>query len=152
MIYEDLIKQYEELSTEDKNALLVYKSRLGRAINSIDNNDSEIEEIYEQYKKLLNDPQNIFMAYTVFKDISFTTIDDFKTSLISIKERLKTVTSKITLPTDITVYRALSIKEDDNLLPLAKDILISTSLNISECNKFFILNLILWEHMLEPSF
>ena len=49
MIYEDLIKQYEELSTEDKNALLVYKSRLGRAINSIGNNDSEIEEIYEQY-------------------------------------------------------------------------------------------------------
>ena len=80
------------------------------------------------------------MAYTVFKDISFTTINDFKTSLISIKERLKTVASKITLPIDITVYRALSIKEDDNLFPLAKDTLISTSLNISECNKFFILN------------
>ena len=94
MIYEDLIKQYEELSIEDKNALLVYKSRLGRAINSIGNNDSEIEEIYEQYKKLLDDPKNIFMAYTVFKDISFTTINDFKTSLISIKERLKTVASK----------------------------------------------------------
>lgn len=140
MIYEDLIKQYEELSTEDKNALLVYKSRLGRAINSIGNNDSEIEEIYEQYKKLLDDPKNIFMAYTVFKDISFTTINDFKTSLISIKERLKTVASKITLPIDITVYRALSIKEDDNLFPLAKDTLISTSLNIGECNKFFILN------------
>ena len=54
MIYEDLIKQYEKLKEEEKNALLVYKSRLGRAINSLDNNPLEIKEIYEQYKMLLN--------------------------------------------------------------------------------------------------
>lgn len=46
MIYEDLIKQYEALTEEEKNTLLVYKSRLGRAINSLDNNDLEIKEIY----------------------------------------------------------------------------------------------------------
>ena len=43
MIYEDLLKQYEELTEEEKNILLVYKSRLGRAINSLNNNDSEIK-------------------------------------------------------------------------------------------------------------
>lgn len=40
MIYEDLLKQYEELTEEEKNILLVYKSRLSRAINSLNNNDS----------------------------------------------------------------------------------------------------------------
>ena len=48
MIYENLLKQYEELTEEEKNTLLVYKSRLGRAINSLDNNDLEIKEIYEK--------------------------------------------------------------------------------------------------------
>lgn len=43
MTYEDLIKQYEELTEEEKNILLVYKSRLGRAINSLDNNTLEIK-------------------------------------------------------------------------------------------------------------
>ena len=54
MIYEDLIKQYEALTEEEKNSLLVYKSRLGRAINSLDNNDLEIKEIYEKYKSLVD--------------------------------------------------------------------------------------------------
>ena len=86
MIYEDLIKQYEKLSEEEKNALLVYKSRLGRAINSLDNNPLEIKEIYEQYKMLLNDSKNIFMKFTVFKDISFENLEAFKSSLLKTKE------------------------------------------------------------------
>ena len=32
MIYENLLKQYEELTEEEKNTLLVYKSRLGRGL------------------------------------------------------------------------------------------------------------------------
>ena len=54
MIYENLLKQYETLTEEEKNTLLVYKSRLGRAINSLDNNDLEIKEIYEKYKSLVD--------------------------------------------------------------------------------------------------
>ena len=36
MVYEELKSKFEELSDDDKNALLIYKSRLGRAINSLD--------------------------------------------------------------------------------------------------------------------
>ncbi len=64
MIYEDLLKQYEELTEEEKNILLVYKSRLGRAINSLNNNDSEIKEIYERYKCLVEKSPKHF--YKVF--------------------------------------------------------------------------------------
>ena len=35
-LYEKLKNKFEDLSDEDKNALLIYKSRLGRAINSLD--------------------------------------------------------------------------------------------------------------------
>ena len=36
MVYEKLKNKFEDLSDEDKNVLLIYKSRLGRAINSLD--------------------------------------------------------------------------------------------------------------------
>lgn len=66
MIYEDLIKQYEALTEEEKNTLLVYKSRLGRAINSLDNNDLEIKEIYEKYKKIiLTEDITVYRAFSI---------------------------------------------------------------------------------------
>lgn len=64
MIYDDLVRQYENLDENDKNTLLVYKSRLSRAINCLDNND----EVYEYYQRLLNNPDNMFMAFTVFNN------------------------------------------------------------------------------------
>lgn len=140
MIYEDLIKQYEKLSEEEKNALLVYKSRLGRAINSLDNNPLEIKEIYEQYKMLLNDSKNIFMKFTVFKDISFENLEAFKSSLLKTKEIVKEASTKIILPEDVTTYRAFSISKEDELSTISRTDLISTSLNINECSKYLIPN------------
>ena len=48
---ENLLEEYENLTSEEKNSLLVYKSRLGRAINSLDNDYQEVENIYYKYKK-----------------------------------------------------------------------------------------------------
>lgn len=140
MIYEDLIKQYEELTEEEKNTLLVYKSRLGRAINSLDNNDLEIKEIYERYKILLENPKNIFMKFSVFKDISFKSLEEFIESLIKVKEKLDKISKKIILTEDITVYRAFSISNEEELISLSKTNLVSTSLNINECSKYLISN------------
>ena len=140
MIYEDLIKHYEKLKEEEKNALLVYKSRLGRAINSLDNNPLEIKEIYEQYKMLLNNPKNIFMKFTVFKDISFENLEAFKSSLLKTKEIVKEASTKIILPEDVTTYRAFSISKEDELSTISRTDLISTSLNINECSKYLIPN------------
>ena len=140
MIYEDLIKQYEALTEEEKNTLLVYKSRLGRAINSLDNNDLEIKEIYEKYKSLVENPKNIFMKFSVFKDISFKSLEEFIESLIKVKEKLNEISKKIILTEDITVYRAFSISNEEELMPLSKANLVSTSLNINECSKYLISN------------
>lgn len=57
MVYEDLKKKFENLSDDNKNALLVYKSRLGRAINSLDIDEKEIIDIYNKYKELLSTPR-----------------------------------------------------------------------------------------------
>ena len=140
MIYEDLIKQYEELTDEEKNILLVYKSRLGRAINSLNNNDLEIKEIYDKYKSLVENPKNIFMKFSVFKDISFKNLEEFIESLKNVKEKLDKISAKIILPQDITVYRAFSIRDEEELIPLSKSNLISTSLDIDECSKYIIPN------------
>lgn len=139
MIYDDLVRQYENLDENDKNTLLVYKSRLSKAINFLDNND-EVHEIYEYYQRLLNNPENMFIAFTVFNNISFESYDSFKKSLISIKSRLSDVTSKLVLPRDTTVYRVVSVKEGDKLDFLARTELISTSMNLDECGKFLIPN------------
>lgn len=140
MIYENLIKKYEELTEEEKNILLVYKSRLGRAINSLDNNGLEIIEIYERYKSLVENPKNLFMKFSVFKDISFKSLEEFIESLIKIKEKLNEISKKIILTEDITVYRAFSISDEEELISLSKDNLVSTSLNINECSKYLIPN------------
>ena len=140
MIYENLLKQYEALTEEEKSALLIYKSKLGRAINSLDNNDLEIKEIYEKYKSLVENPKNIFMKFSVFKDISFKSLEEFIESLIKVKEKLNEISKKIILTEDITVYRAFSISNEEELMPLSKANFVSTSLNINECSKYLIPN------------
>lgn len=140
MVYQDLIQQYDCLSQDDKNTLLIYKSRLSRAINSLDIDDNEIKDVYDLYKNYLDDTKNIFMKMTVFKDISFDNFDSFKESLRDVKEKLEKVTSKITLPEDITVFRAVSVPKDKELSFISKSEIISTSFSIDECSKFLIPN------------
>lgn len=141
MGYEDLVIQYNNLEEEEKNLLLVYKSRLGLVINSLENMPGGyIQDIYTQYKQLLDAPQNLFMKYTVFKDISFDSYERFIASLKTVRKRLKQVVSKLVLKEDITVYRAVSIKEGETLEFISKSPLLSTSIDISTCDCFFISN------------
>lgn len=139
MIYQQLIEEYNKLTDEEKNALFVYKSRLGRAMNSLGNNDEEIEEIYQEYKQLLSNPKNMFMYMTVFKNINFNDVESFKESLQKVEQEVKK-TTKLIISKDITVYRAISIKEPEKLDMLSKTDLISTSLDMNECTKFLIPN------------
>ena len=133
---ENLLEEYENLTSEEKNSLLIYKSRLGRAINSLDNNYQEIEDIYYKYKKLLSKKENIFMAFPVFKDISFDSIDSFIESLATTKEIVKNVNMK--LKEELTVYRAYSIPNNQEEMFLSRSELVSTSLEIDNCDNFLI--------------
>lgn len=133
---ENLLEEYENLTSEEKNSLLVYKSRLGRAINSLDNDYQEVEDIYYKYKELLSEKENMFMAFTVFKDVSFDSIDSFIESLVNTKEIIKNIDMK--LEEDMTVYRAYSIPTAQEEMFLSRSELVSTSLDIDNCDDFLI--------------
>lgn len=138
MIYEDLIEQYKNLDESEAHALLIYKSRLSRAINSLDIDDEEVMEAYNTYKEYLENPSNIFMKMTVFKDIDFSDISSFKNSLELVKEKIKDASLKMRLKDDLTVYRALSVSSDDSVSFISKSDIISTSTSFDECSKFII--------------
>ena len=133
-MYEYLKEEFEKLSEEEKNALMIYKSRLGLAINDM----NRIDEIYYFYKDIINDPKNIFLKMSVFKDIDFSNVISFSESLDHIYEIVKKATSKIVLKEDLTVYRMVSIKDDEELKDISKGTVISTSINIDTCSKFLI--------------
>ena len=80
------------------------------------------------------------MKFSVFKDISFKSLEEFIESLIKVKEKLNEISKKIILTEDITVYRTFSISNEEELMPLSKANLVSTSLNINECSKYLIPN------------
>ena len=138
MIYEDLIEQYKNLDESEAHALLIYKSRLSRAINSLDIDDEEVIESYNTYKEYLENPSNIFMKMTVFKDIDFSDISSFKNSLKLVKKKIEDASLKMRLKDDLTVYRALSVPKDDSVSFISKSDIISTSTSFDECSKFII--------------
>lgn len=138
MIYEDLIEQYKNLDESEAHALLIYKSKLSRAINSLDIDDGEVIESYNTYKEYLLNPSNIFMKMTVFKDIDFSDISSFKNSLELVKKKIEDASLKMRLKDDLTVYRALSVPSDDSVSFISKSDIISTSTSFDECSKFII--------------
>lgn len=138
MIYGDLIEQYKNLDESEAHALLIYKSRLSRAINSLDIDDEEVMEAYNTYKEYLENPSNIFMKMTVFKDIDFSDISSFKNSLELVKKKIEDASLKMRLKDDLTVYRALSVSKDDSISFISRSDIISTSTSFDECSKFII--------------
>lgn len=108
MIYEDLIEQYKNLDESEAHALLIYKSRLSRAINSLDIDDEEVMESYNTYKEYLENPSNIFMKMTVFKDIDFSDISSFKNSLELVKKKIEDASLKMRLKDNYDFTEVLS--------------------------------------------
>ena len=132
-MYEQLIEQFENLSDEEKNALIVYKTRLGLLINSLDNNP-DYKFYYDRYMGIINDPVNAFVSKIVFKYIDMSSIDCFKESINKIKTILDDVTSKIVLPEPTTVYR--SVSTDDSISDISKGNIVSTTLSFGEALKY----------------
>ena len=76
------------------------------------------------------------MSLTVFKDVSFDSIDSFIESLVNTKEIIKNIDMK--LEEDMTVYRAYSIPTAQEEMFLSRSELVSTSLDIDNCDDFLI--------------
>lgn len=141
-MYEKLQRQYELLSLEDKNALLIYKSRLFDFINRIDLilSDSQIKEEYkekyEDFKKIINMPENSFIKYSIFSNIILKTYDSFLQSLKIIEQRIANIEC-IKLPSDTKLYRAVTLKNNNDITKISTSNLISTSLDIEVTDLFY---------------
>ena len=132
-MYDQLVEQFENLSEEEKNALIVYKTRLGLLINSLDDNP-DYKFYYDRYTNIINDPVNMFFSKIVFKYIDMTSIDGFIESIKRIKVILDDVTTKLLIPETTTVYRAVST--DDSISDISKSNIISTTLSFGEALKY----------------
>lgn len=138
-MYEDLVKQFNDKYTEEeKNLLFLYKSRIGVAINCLNDEEDKVYEIYEYYKEILQNPKNMFMSFTVFKDVSLTDFSSFKKSLRNITMEIEPLLSRLELESDMTVYRMVSKSKESSSYFLAKQSIVSTSIDIDECFKFCI--------------
>lgn len=138
-MYNGLIEQFNsKYEEEEKNLLFLYKSKIGIAINSLNKNADVVNDIYEYYKKVLTNPKNMFMNFTVFKDISLDSLESFRESLEIINKKIEPLLSKLETEEPITVYRMISVKKDDETYFLSKENIISTSIDMEECLKFYI--------------
>src|SRR5574344_1571873 len=140
-----LISQYNLLSNEEKNVIIIYKTRLGAIINSLDKiNSNEYPpyfiNAYNEYKLTLNNVNNMFLKFSTFYAIDDLNIDTFYNSLLNVKKTLLSCQNKIILPDDITLYRGISTNDLENLELLSKDKLVSTSTNQQVCKSFLNIN------------
>lgn len=145
-MYEELQKQYEQLELDDKNALLIYKSRLFMFINQIDlilsskEMLAKYEEKYKDIKKIICAPENSFIRMSIFKDIDFETYEKFLISIQKIEQKLMSIKGKIKLKEDIKVYRATTIQDISQINNLNDKKLVSTSLDVEVTDSFYQFN------------
>lgn len=148
-IYKQLIDKYNNLTEEEKKAILIYKSGLYYHINEISSIDDFLnKESFTIFKKLknqeiflirfsdfknnLSNPKNIFLKYSIFNIIDFT---DIYTFIDSIKEVYKIINNiRLYLPEQLTVYRGVC--SDDEILDISKSNLISTTIDVEEVKPF----------------
>ena len=132
-----LLEQYENLSLEEKNDLLIYKSRLSYVINNLYNDDfiNEAKDIYDYYKKIFAKPENYFIS-NIFSKVNFNTFETFMDSMKVLDESIENMKYKITLDEDITLYRMASLINEEDILNISVGNLISTSRNIDVVSKF----------------
>ena len=134
-IYEILKTEYNNLNDDEKYTLLVYKSSISKIINDIDN-PLNINK-YNELKNNVSNIMNLFAKNTIYKDIDFTSYDSFIESVKKISDEINNIKNKIVLPSNVTVYRATTVKNIDEIYDISKSNLISTSLDINVTNKFF---------------
>ena len=129
MDYENIAKQFDNLTDEEKMALLVYKSKLGLLINDLDNNPN-YQEYYDYALKIKSNLMNMFVLNTYFKILDLSTLESFIDSIKKVKYILDNSLGKIKLSEDTEVYRAVSSNEDIN--DISKSNIISTSLSFGQ--------------------
>lgn len=137
-----LLEQYNNLSDMEKNALMIYKSKLFIFINKLDEilydkyRYEKYKKFYEEYKGYISDPINSFMRLGVFSLIDFSNYENFLRSIKKVKDILFSIEGKLTIPYDMRVYRMVSSEKDLNVI--FKDSLVSTTTDIAVTDNFYV--------------
>ncbi len=152
-IYKQLMADYDKLNEETKRAIIIYKSGLYYHINKISSIDAFLnkepsvllEEVsdknvfltrYQDFKKNIDNPKNIFLKYSIFNIIDFSDIYKF---IDSIKVVYKIINdTKLYLPDKLTVYRGIC--SNDEISDISKSNLISTTIDPEETKPFLFTN------------
>lgn len=152
-IYNDLLTQYNKLSDEEKNAILIYKSKIFFHINEITSiKDFENEtpqnifnnlekkdnflDSFNEYKDIINKTENLFIRKSIFSAVNFDNVYFFIESLKSVISNMVSASKKITINSDITVYRGVGIPKENSKKDISKGNIISTTTDIEEAEKF----------------
>jgi len=150
-IYNNLLEQYNKLTEQEKNAILIYKSSFYYHINNITkvtnfeektpeqileqiDDKQEFINKFEQYKKIIMYPQNMIVRYSVFNSINLDNILSFIESIKLIYSKIKEASLKFKLCDDLTVYRGISTNEEKVNISNSK--ILSTSIKIDDANDF----------------
>lgn len=153
-IYEDLLKQYEQLTLDEKTAILVYKSQLYNILNAMSSipNFLDIDEsilldmldkdhlisIFENYKRTVFLNKNITTRYTIFFDIDFTNILTCMKSLKKVYQTILNAKGKIKLKENLIVYRGISLDTKAPPTSLSRGEIISTGLKLDDAFTFLL--------------
>ena len=152
MEYQKLVLQYQNLSEDIRNALLIYKTKISYCINeisSIENfeildsneilnkikNKDMFMQIYNKYKLILSDYKNLFVKHSIFSLVNFENEIDFIQSLKHVYNIINKG-EKIVTENDLKLYRLVSIDEKEEFV--SKGNLISTTLNPDVCEDFVV--------------
>ena len=152
-IYEDLIKQYNSLTDDEKRAVVIYKSKLYKIINLITSIDgfeffstkeiierlpnlNELRIMVSKFKEILNRPENMIVRFSYFNNINF---DDFNLLIEYLRNVyfvLEMAKDKIILNDDLIVYRGIAVNDFNEAKDMAMGNIISTSINIEDTEPY----------------
>ena len=153
IIYDNLIKQYNNLSMEEKRAILIYKSPLNRLMNAIsgvpnfvnkdsyyiakniDNLSDYIDDI-NKFRDMLNKDSNRVFILSIFNDIDFDNCYNLIECLKNKYIIMKNASRKIRLSDDLEVYRGVSVNDRVDIEDISHGNIISTSIKRGDSNLF----------------
>lgn len=143
--YQHLIAQYQQLSVMEKQAILIYQSRLFNLINAItgipnfENLTSQeiiqklpnvdiLKEEVEQFRKVLYLNENMIVRYSGFQLVNLNNFNILVDDLKKIYFILEEAKDKLILDRDLIVYRGISLEQKEDLVAMARGNIISTSI------------------------
>ena len=171
-VYDDLLKEFEILTEDEKDAILIYKSSIFECINLMSSipyfRERDPEELFnlmdgnekfhkslvyffnsifykknivdvhdnpelydEEFVKIANSKYDMFDfdLYAKLEKIKISSYQEFIDSLINIYDLLCSAALKMSLPTDITLFRGIPVDEGEVIDSVARGSIVSTDID-----------------------